>query len=636
MPWVLLPLLLLGGQALARDWYFSDCATRGWATGCWQSAGLAACKNAGDKANPYCPDPDGDGTRDFIAYLQDGAAPDAVAGDKITMCAGACGTDAVTSATIGVHRTAPNPPSTHKCLGNTWFMPKVNNLSVLGFPGETIVITGNPNGNTTQDPGEPGVLIGQANGFSGLLFKDFTLEESGVHWFCLLDQGAPGWTLDHLVLKENTPAVWNDTDGIATGAAAPGPGTCKTQGTCQCGAGASSSSSEYGIYLGHQGTNKFTLKNSIVSASCGSAMRIVANDASAQADGLLSFEIIDNEFFNVPMAVEFWKTHNIRIAGNYVHDADRAFGPENGVSYVDIEHNRIECRGDYTVQLGGECAAAIALESGDGAQALDHTAHHVRIRGNTIVAANVGPTQGHFRAGITLDGPRCDTGHPKHHPGCTFASDPGNLIENNVVALVTLPSASNAKPHEARGAIGVKAYNPIVVRNNTIFGATYGLTLQPAGPGATIAAFNNLVDTIQKAADGSPGIGIILMPEMVAQEASLTYNNVFSSGKGNYAVRQCATLAYDECANFGTSCAFGSSLKPCLSSPTNKSARSVFVNPGCSIDRCDLHLSPLDSSNLNAGTTGPALDIDKQARPQQGKWDIGADEAPADGPAGGG
>ncbi len=619
-------MLLLAGQLWARDWYFSDCGTRTWTTGCWQSATLASCKNAGDKANPYCPDPNGDGTRDFIAYLQDGAAPDAAAGDKIYMCAGACGTDAVTSATIGVNKTAPNPPTQHKCLASTWFMPKVNNLSVLGFPGETIVITGNPNGNASQDPGEPDVLIGQANGFSGLLFKDFTLEESGIHWFCLLDQGAPGWTLDHLVLKENTPAVWNDADGIATGGAAKGPGNCKSPQTCQCGAGASSSATEYGIYLGHQGTNKFTLKNSTLSASCGSALRIVANDESEQADGRLSFEIIDNEFFNMGLGVEFWKTHNIRIAGNHFHDVRRAIAPENGVSYVDIEQNRIECRGEYLVQTGGECSAAIGLESGDGQQAQDHTAHHVRIRGNTVVAANVGPTKGHFRAGITLDGPRCDKGHPQH-PDCPFASDPGNIIENNFVSLVTLPAASNASPHHARGAIGIKAYNPIAVRNNTIFGATYGLTLQPDCPEAVISAYNNIVDTIQNAEDGSPGIGIVLMPGMVAQEASVAYNNIFSAGKKQYAVRRCGSLTHDECTAFGTSCGCGSKLTDCLSSETNKSAPSVFVNPSLSIDTNDLHLSPQDTSNLKAGTKGAAQDIDKQARPSEGQCDLGADEA---------
>ena len=626
------PLMLLlachASQALARDWYVSDCATRSWTTGCWQSASLASCKSAGQKANPYCPDPNGDGTRDFAAYLQDGEAPDAAAGDTIYLCAGACGSDAVTSATIGVHRTAPNPPSNHKCLANTWFMPKVDNLTVAGFPGETIVITGNVNGDTTRQDNEPSVLIGEANGHSGLTFKDFKLMQSGEHWFCLLDHGAPGWTLDHMGLAENGVSVWFDKDGIGTGPEAADPGTCLKDKTCQCGAGASPASEKFGIYLGGHGTQKFTLKNSVISSSCGSALRIVNNVDSEQSDGQLSFDISDNEFFNLPAGIEFWKTHNIRIAGNRFHDLRRAVAPENGVSYVDIERNRFECRGDYLVQTGGECTSAIGLESGDGQQAQDHTAHHVRIRGNTIIAANVGPTKGHFRAGITLDGPRCDAGHP-NHPACACAADPGNLIENNFVSLVTLPEASNANPHHARGAIGIKAYNPMTVRNNTIFGATYGLTLQPAQAEAVISAYNNIVDTIQSAGDGSPGIGIVLMPEMVAQEASVTYNNIFSSGKKQYAVRQCSSLASDECAAFGTSCGCGSKLTACLSSQTNKSAPSVFVNPSLSIDSNDLHLSPKDTSNIKAGKSGPGVDIDKQARAAQGQCDIGADEAAA-------
>ena len=630
-----LSMLLLAGPVWARDWYVSDCATREWTTGCWQSAKLASCKNAGQKANPYCPDPDGDGTIDFAAYLQDGAAPDAAAGDTIYMCAGACGSDTVTSAVIGVNRTAPNPPSSHKCLTNTWFMPKVDNLTLAGLPGETIIITGNPNGNTTREDNEPAVLIGEANGHSGITFKNFKLMQSAEHWFCMLDHGAPGWTLDHLILTENGASVWFDKDGIATGSEASDPGTCLKGKTCQCGAGASSASERFGIYLGGHETHKFTLKNSIVSTSCGSALRIVNNVKSEQADGQQSFDIFDNEFFNLGAGIEFWKTHNIRIAGNRFHDLRRAIAPENGVSYVDIEHNRIECRGEYLVQTGGECTAAIGLESGDGQQGQDHTAHHVRIRGNTIIAANVGPTKGHFRAGITLDGPRCDKGC-KQHPDCTFASDPGNIIENNFVSLVTLPEASNANPHHARGAIGIRACNPITVRNNTIFGATYGLTLQPVGPEATISAYNNIVDTIQSAGDGSPGIGIVLMPEMVGQEANVTYNNIFSAGKKQYAVRQCSSLDHDECSGYGTSCGCGSKLTPCLSSATNKSAPSVFVNPSLSIDTNDLHLSPKDTSNVKAGTKGASQDIDKQPRSAQGKCDLGADEAVANPKSGAG
>ena len=669
---LLLGMLLLAGQAWAANWYASDCAGAthytfvtaangehlSRTTGCYNSASLSGCgaTPGSSSTNPICPDPNGDGILDSIAYLQDGVAPDAVSGDTIYLCSGPCD-GAGAAVTIGVNATAPNPASGHKCLSNTWFQPKVNNLTVTGYPGEGLVtFSGDKDGNNCQtaftgggQPGctgsanEPDVLVGEANGHSGITFKNVGLKRAGVHWYCILDHGAPGWTFDNVTATESGWPVWNDTDGIASGP----QGACTTSGTCQCGASGSSSGQDFGIYLTDQGTSKVTITNCHLSTTCGSAVRIITSPNSEQADGLLSFDINNNEIWNAVIGVEFWQAHNIRVADNYIHDTMRGIGPENSITYADIDHNRIECRGDWKAQLGYQCDSGIGLESGDGCQSWQHTAHHVRITRNKIVAKNTGTTRGRFRSPMYLEGPRCDTGHTtdqdpigcptpgsSSHPDCAFVSNPGNVVENNMIALGKLPDVSTDKPHYQRAGIGMYVYNPLVVQNNTIYGSTYGMVVDgaPSNPNGAVTIINNLIDTTTIAENSfgnarSSGIGITLMPAMVSQEANLTHNNLFSAAGANWAVRRCTTSSSNECTAFGTSCIYGSSFTPCLSSTTNTNHPSTFVNGAFDIDAVDIHLSPLDVMNRDTVTSGAAKDYDNSARPFGTFWDLGADES---------
>src|SRR5689334_4366553 len=92
---VMLGLALMAGLAapsLAATYHFANCAT-----GCLANANIAnaACDTAGSAANPFCLDPQNDGTNDSFACLQDRSCNNSVdpllaAGDTIKLCATDC------------------------------------------------------------------------------------------------------------------------------------------------------------------------------------------------------------------------------------------------------------------------------------------------------------------------------------------------------------------------------------------------------------------------------------------------------------------------------------------------------------------------------------------------------------------
>src|SRR5262249_54062990 len=129
----------------AATYYFSDCATGG----------------VGSPDDPYCLDPGGDGNRESVMYLFDGAGTEAAKGDTIILCCGGKGggKDAGSACTYHV-----NCQGTVDYYGGTLLLsPNVDAtgqpLTIEGFAGDTVTITG--------DLKDDGVFSGTKNACAG-------------------------------------------------------------------------------------------------------------------------------------------------------------------------------------------------------------------------------------------------------------------------------------------------------------------------------------------------------------------------------------------------------------------------------------------------------------------------------------
>src|SRR5207249_6651461 len=221
----------------------------------------------GTKASPWCLDPNSDGTKESIMVLFDGNAPDAAPGDNIYLCAGAC--DGTGSATYNVSPTAPS----------YWFCSTISGTSaqpitIQNYPGETVTISGDTNGNGTYDSTiDVGNLITNAcakyvtnivwKGNNVGSNKGLILEKSGGRMVTLDNSDVPsgadyyvggpdGWVFDGLMLRYVGGVMWGGGSFYAGG--------------CYSG-------SQNHVFQIHGLTGPFTVKHCIIHSFCGFAHR---------------------------------------------------------------------------------------------------------------------------------------------------------------------------------------------------------------------------------------------------------------------------------------------------------------------------------------------------------------------------
>ncbi len=567
--WVACAALVLGGAApaLARDWYFSNCATGG----------------SGSQSAPYCLDPAGTGKNVSFSYLADGVAPEMAAGDNVYLCAGAC--DGAGSATYGLETTG-----TGNLCGPYFFEPRVSGTSsspitIRNYPGETVTLLGDKNNNGAYEAGEVAHMITNTNGRSWYRIMGLTFKRSGEDMICGRGLGFPNWVFDGLNVSESDAKTWGFTAGIGK----------ITGGTPACGSG---SQGAYCFYITGN-TGSVTISNSVIHTCCHSAIRFVASPNST------SLTVNNNEFYDATTSVEFWNTSNVTVSNNNIHDVNLGIQVEDRVANAVVEGNTISCLGQYSPSTDGRCLQAIEVDNGDNDDPADtwngkyNQSHDITVRRNKIYATNVKTPYAHsgeFNGGIAFTSDCVDA------KGCTAIN---GLIENNMIwNLKTLFGGHIL----TRGAIDVRANKPITVQNNTIYDSVYAMQIAASVSGVSHNIKNNLISKCtDECVVAFPGAGT----------TGITYNNFYNSTGTVLGI--CST---SDCSAYSAS--YTASTLATGFGRNNRSISPGLVNVGGAVGTWNLHLTALDSSCKNLGTSGSAQDIDMESR--VAPPDIGADE----------
>ena len=569
--WVAVAVLSVAGwgPALARDWYFSDCATGG----------------SGTQTSPYCLDPAGTGKNVSFSYLADGVTPELAAGDTVYLCAGAC--DGSGSTTYGLENTG-----TAGLCGNYFFEPRVSGTSsspitIRNYPGETVTLRGDKNGNGVADAGDVSHMITNTNGRSWYRIVGLKFLRSEADMICGRGSGFPNWTFDGLNVSESDSKTWGFTAGIGR----IGPGTPPA-----CGSG---SQGAYCFYITGN-TGSVTISNSVIHTCCHSAIRFVASPNST------SLTVNNNEFYDATTSVEFWNTSNVTVSNNNIHDVNLGVQVEDRVGNAVVEGNTISCLGQYSPSSDGRCLQAIEVDNGDNDDPTDtfngkyNQSHDITVRRNKIYATNAKTPfahSGQFNGGIAWGADCLDV------KGCTAIN---GLIENNMLWGVRTIFDGHVF---TRGDIDVRANKPITVQNNSIYDGTYPMQIDGSVPGVNHVIRNNLMsqcgyECIAVMPNGGTGTGI-------------SYNNMYKTSG--------VVLGFCNDSSCNT---YSSSYTPSTLASgfgrSNRSAAPGLMNLSGPVATWDLHLSALDTANKNNGTTGATQDIDREAR--VAPVDIGADE----------
>lgn len=566
--WIAVVALAVAGwaPALARDWYFSSCATGG----------------TGTLQDPYCLDPASSGKNVSFSYLADGTGSELAAGDTVYLCAGAC--DGAGSATYGLETTG-----TGGLCGSWFFEPRVSGTSaspitIRNYPGETVTLRGDKNGNGVMDPGEVSHMVTNTNGRAWYRIVGLKFYRSGADMFCGRGAGFPNWTFDALNVSESDSRTWGVTAGI---------GTIGAVNTCGSG-----SQGAYCFYITGN-TGSVTISNSVIHTCCHSAVRFVASPNST------SLTVNNNEFYDATTSVEFWNTSHVTISNNNIHDVHLGIQVEDRTSFAVIEGNTISCLGQYAPDRDGRCLQAIAVDSGDNDDPADtfngkyNQTHDITIRQNRIYATNVASPLAHsgkFNGGITYTASCLD------NKGCTAIN---GLIENNMIWNQKTLWSGHAL---TRGALDISTNKPITVQNNTIYDTSYPMQIDGSVSGVEHVIRNNL---ISKCA----GECIAVFPR--GNGNGIAYNNLHNSS--GVVLGFCTST---DCSSYTSSYTMAT-----LASGFGRNNRSLppgLMNTSGAVGTWDLHLSSLDTANKNTGTSGPAVDIDREAR--VAPVDIGADE----------
>ena len=544
-----------GAPAYATSWYFSNCATGG----------------AGTQANPYCLDPAGTGNQTSFEYLMDGAPPDAAAGDTINLCAGACDGTGTGTYYLGVSGTTSSNSLTYV------FAPVVSGtqsspITIQAFPGETVILSGDTNGDGIPEANEPDVLItdvtnaGQNRAW--YVWKNLIFEKSRTHFF-YLNANPANWTFDNIEARYLGANMWNGGNLADIG----------------CG---NDILANYVFKVADLAGN-LTIRNSRIHHICGAAHRHTVNQSTS---AVILAE--NNEYYNVESVTNNFMGRNETWRGNYVHDFYDGITIEDDMKSIVIEDNVVACYGDYKVSADGRCARAIHVSDGDNGPASAGKTKDVIIRRNKVYGRIVGQyggtSVGYFMCAIRLT--------------ATNNTEPINVtIENN---MVWHHQTWESDPI-CMGGIGVNTNrSEVTVQNNTVYDAVYGIAADATVSGVAYTIRDNLA--IRANQNGRNMVELWIGPN--AAGSVVRNNNLNSDGQGD-PVMTIGTTNYN--------CSQVSGYQS-----GNKCGATTFVRVTGAVKDWDLHLVATDTVNKDAGTTGAADDIDKTTRTPP--IDIGADE----------
>jgi hypothetical protein len=547
----LLFLGLSGAPASAASYYFSNCAQGG----------------AGTLANPYCLDPDGSGKKASIAYLMDGVAPDVGPGDTIYLCAGACDGTGTATYNLGVQGTTTS--GTTYAIAPVVSGTQASPITIQAYPGETVILSGDTNGNGVADATEPDDLVTNLTTAGAnkawYVWKNLTFERIKTIAF-YLNANPANWTFDNIEVRYVGPTMWSGQDLNAVG--------CDNQ------------QNNYAFKVADLAA-PLTIRNSRFHHICGFAHRNTVNDSTTA-----SMLIEKNEYYNVSDVSNDFIGRNVTYRGNYVHDCIDGIGVEENMKNVVLEDNVFSCPGVYKVTPDGRCYVAIDVD--DGNNGTGGTTKGITIRRNRIY----GTVDGQF-GGTTSGWFLC----PLQFTATNTTESINSVIENNMIWHVWSPSSSEL----CAAGIGVNTNrSEVTIQNNTVYDATYGIAADATVAGVAYTIRNNLLVRANK--NGSNRVELWIGPN--AANSSITYNNLDPDGQGDPVMTIAGTnYNCNQIASFQTG---------------NKCGSASFVKTSGAVNTWDLHLASTDTSNRDVWTVGPTDDIDKGARNLPS--DIGADE----------
>lgn len=562
--WALLlsALPLCASQAQATSYYFSDCPTGG----------------TGTQLDPWCLDPEGAGRNDSFRVVSDGGTgaitKELAAGDTVYLCAGPC--DGQGSAVYHL-----SPPVT----GVAFIQPRASGvpgspITIRSYPGETVTLTGDTNGNGVADPTEPDKFLdGTGNGANRAwwIWQDLIWDRWKTIVF-YINEGASNWTFTNIEVKHlghpdgtALPYFWNDVDLYD----ASGGG-----GVCQNGV------NSY-IFKVADLAGPLVIKNSRFHHVCGFAHRDTVNDSTAG-----SMLMVNNEYYNLGVVSNDFIGRNTTYRGNNIHDVFDGIGIEENMKDVVVEDNTVSCPGVYRVSLDGRCGIGIKVTDGDNGTG--GTTKNVTLRRNKLYSlidgVYGGSGTGYWMTAILFN-------------ATNSTESINSIIENNMIWHVW--TWDNTAPNG--GAITVNSNrNEITIQNNTVYDSTYGITVDAKTAGVAYTIRNNLLVRANKNGQNF----VELWVGANAANSAITYNNLNPDGQAD-PVMNLGGVKYNcsQMATFQTG---------------NKCAPTSFVRVTGAVAGWDLHLSSTDTSDKNVWMTGPTQDIDQGARSLPG--DIGADE----------
>lgn len=559
---LLAALPLWASQSQAASYYFSDCPTGG----------------AGTQANPWCLDPEGAGRNDSFRIISDGGTgaitTELAAGDTVYLCAGAC--DGQGSA---IYHLSP------AVSGVAFIQPRASGASgrpitIRSYPGETVTLTGDTNGNGVADPTEPDKFLdGTGNGANRAwwVWQDLIWDRWKTIVF-YINEGASNWTFSNIEVKHlghpdgtSLPYFWNDVDMYD---ASGGGGVCDNQVNSY-------------IFKVADLAGPLIIQNSRFHHVCGFAHRDTVNDSTAG-----SLLMVNNEYYNLGVVSNDFIGRNTTYRGNNIHDVFDGVGIEENMKDVVVEDNTVSCPGAYRVSKDGRCGIGIKVTDGDNGTG--GTTKNVTLRRNKLYSlidgVYGGTAAGYWMTAILFN-------------ATNSTESINSVIENNMIWHVW--TWDNTPPNG--GAITVNSNrNEITIQNNTVYDSTYGMTLDAKTAGVAYTVRNNLLVRANKNGQNF----VELWVGANAANSVITFNNLNPDGQAD-PVMNLGGVTY-KCSQMATFLT------------GNKCGPTSFVRVTGAVPGWDLHLASSDISDKSVWMTGPTLDIDQGPRSLPG--DIGADE----------
>lgn len=568
----------------------------------------------GTARNPYCLQPGngvqpGDIPFDSFAQFADTTSSFAASpGDNLIVCAGRC--DGLGSAYYRV-----DPMS-----GGVFLAPMMNGTAgnpitikpyCAGAQCETIIITGDTNGNGKHDTGEPSQFLKDSNEKVAYWTLDgdplatgtqhIIFEKGNGDLFDLSNQASPAShdvIFNGLEIRNNVPLIW---------------GNQNVNSACPA-----SDAGAYVFHLDYMGAGPVKITNSKIHHVCRVIVRANHN-ALAGNDFLFD----SNEVYNAGAVddnnnfTEFTSSATQTFSNNYIHDAGGIYAGNN-LQHVAIKNNTIACLGQYIVTDFIGCIAAIDVFDGDSPRCTSGCAiDDITISGNRVFGASNDLADFGMNTGIMVQG-------TYGYLGAT-AYPTGIFIEDNLVWWVH-PHFTGLSwtSYDNVGRGGIVVWTPtsgVMVRNNTVYASTYPILIHGAGGTPTDYILDNLIYQSDRP-DGSHN------PELFIDNAVLT-NSLVKNNNINYGTKSGNVIDLGNGTTY--SCAQVTST---FNGLTADIANNICQPAAFLVDKTtaplafttwNLHLSGYQAS-IDAGASCSTLDIDGQPRTYGQACDIGADE----------